>query len=86
MADTKEWLDGQMMQVPIEDFINLRMAVSYYIEKIEKLESELREAKQNLSDAKEDIRNLIGMKNEHINMLEELQFEKGVKCDVDDGR
>ena len=89
--ERQEWLEKQMMQIPIEYFIELRLqvekakaAVDDEMHKRWHLETQLDEAKESLAEAKAQIRQLIGL--DEANRLADLQFEKGVIPDVDDGR
>lgn len=65
------WLDGQTMTIPIEEFIKLRLEMAQLEKKNDDLhsrvwnaESRLEETQKNLDDAKAQIEELLGIKEQ----------------------
>lgn len=88
MAEEKkmDWLDGQTMTIPIEEFIKIKIEMAEQIQKEDNLyhriwetEGKLKDTQEALEDAKRQIRELLGV--EDPNRLAEMQFERGVKTE-----
>lgn len=64
MEDEKkeEWLEDQMMQVPIEVYIKLRLELAEAEKKYSEALSRTWTAESNFEKAKEQIKELLGMK------------------------
>lgn len=58
----EEWLEDQMMQVPIEAFIKIRLQLAELERKYSDAISKTWQAEENLKEAKAQIRELLGMK------------------------
>lgn len=58
----EEWLEDQMMQVPIEAFIKLKIDLAEAERKYSEALSRAWSAEENLEKAKEQIKELLGMK------------------------
>lgn len=63
-----EWLEGQTMTIPVEEFINLRLELAKLNEKNDNLyhriwstEAELKETQDALAEAKKQIKELLGI-------------------------
>lgn len=86
MEDEKmTWLEGQVMQIPIDKYVDMRIQFFAYIEDMLKLrsenldlEKEIKDLKIALEDAKAQIKELLGLNELEKAKLTELQFEKGV--------
>lgn len=79
-----EWLDGQTLTIPVEEFIQMRLEMAEMKNKYSqvcsvkwRLESELNEVRAALTDAKSQIKEMLGIQDE-ADKLADLQFEKGV--------
>lgn len=58
----EEWLEDQMMQIPIEVYIKLRLELAEAEKKYSEALSRAWTAESNLEKAKEQIKELLGMK------------------------
>ena len=58
----RDWLEGQTMNIPIEEYINLKISISQYIDEKKRLVAALDEATTNLKSAKAQIRELLEIK------------------------
>lgn len=79
-----EWLDGQTLTIPVEEFIQMRLDMAEMKNKYSnvcsvkwRLESELNEVRAALTEAKSQIKEMLGIQDE-ADKLADLQFEKGV--------
>ena len=70
-TNNTSWLDGQTMTIPIEKFIKLKIEMAQLEKKNDDLysriwsaESRLEETQKNLDDAKAQIAELLGIKEE----------------------
>lgn len=70
-TNNTSWLDGQTMTIPIEEFIKLRLEMAQLEKKNDDLysriwsaESRLEETQKNLNDAKAQIAELLGVKEQ----------------------